>query len=149
MLYFDTSFLAPLFLEEATSAKIEQFMSRLPAGDLATSHLTRVEFSSLLAREVRTGGLDGKNALKADEQFESSITESFAILLPNVDDYDLAKDFLQKHALGLRTADALHLAVAKNHNAQAIYTLDKTFLKAGKALGLPVGTGIRLKGYER
>jgi hypothetical protein len=143
-LYFDTSFLAPLFLEEATSAKIEQFMSRLPVGDLATSHLARVEFSSLLAREVRTGGLDGKDAVKADAQFEASMTESFVVLLPNVDDYDLAKEFLQKHALGLRTVDALHLAIAKNHNAQAIYTLDKTFLKAGKALGLPVGAGIRL-----
>jgi hypothetical protein len=30
MLYFDTSFLAPLILEETTSAKIEAFFTRLP-----------------------------------------------------------------------------------------------------------------------
>jgi predicted nucleic acid-binding protein len=143
VLYFDTSFLAPLILEEETSAKIEQFISRLPVGELATSHLTRVEFSSLLAREVRTGGLDDEEAVKADRQFEASLEESFALLLPNLDDYELAKHYVQRHGLGLRTADGLHLAVATNHNAQAIYTLDKTFLKAGKVLGLPVSAGIR------
>ena len=57
MLYFDTSFLAPLILDEATSIEVERFMAGLPAEELAISHWTRVEFSSLLAREVRIGGL--------------------------------------------------------------------------------------------
>ncbi len=34
MYYFDTSFLAPLFLQEPTSIKVERFMTRLPAGKL-------------------------------------------------------------------------------------------------------------------
>ena len=49
MLYFATSFLAPLILNELTSTAVEQFMAGLPAGELAVSHWTRVEFSSLLA----------------------------------------------------------------------------------------------------
>ena len=57
MLYFDTSILAPLFLQESSSAKVERFVAGLPAGELAVSHWTRVEFSSLLAREVRMGAL--------------------------------------------------------------------------------------------
>ncbi len=36
----------------------------------------------------------------------------------------------------------MHLAVAANHGAQKIYTLDKKLLHAGKMLGLPVATGI-------
>lgn len=50
MVYFDTSFLAPLILQELTSAKVERFVIDLPVGQLATSHWTRIEFSSLLAR---------------------------------------------------------------------------------------------------
>ncbi|MBF0391963.1 MAG: pilus assembly protein, partial [Alphaproteobacteria bacterium] len=49
MAYFDTSFLVPLLLPEATSDRIAAFMRDLPPGDLAISHWTRVEFSSLLA----------------------------------------------------------------------------------------------------
>jgi len=148
LLYFDTSFLAPLILQEATSSKIERFVTRLPVGELAISHLVRIEFSSLLAREVRMGGLDGQAARSADAQFETMVRESFLVLLPNADDFDLAKTYLATHASGLRAGDALHLAVAQNHRGEALYSLDKTLLKAGKLLGLPVSTGIRLAGYR-
>jgi uncharacterized protein len=149
LLYFDTSFLAPLILQEATSSRIERFVAGLPAGELAISHLARIEFSSLLAREVRMGGLDGQAARRADAQFETMVTESFTVLLPNADDFDLAKTYLANHASSLRAGDALHLAVAQNHHGTAIYSLDKTLLRAGKLLGLPVSIGIRLAGYGR
>ena len=149
MLYFDTSFLAPLILQEATSSKIEGFVAGLTAGKLAISHLTRIEFSSLLAREVRMGSIDSQAARSADAQFETMVRESFAVVLPNAADFDLAKTYLANHAGGLRAADALHLAIAKNHHGEAIYSLDKTVLKAGKLLGLPVSTGIRLAGYGK
>jgi uncharacterized protein len=55
VLYFDTSFLAPLILPEATSDKIAAFLRRLPAAEFTVSHWTRVEFSLLIAREVRFG----------------------------------------------------------------------------------------------
>ena len=37
VIYFDTSFLVPLFLEEPISAAVEAFISGLPIGELATS----------------------------------------------------------------------------------------------------------------
>jgi predicted nucleic acid-binding protein len=144
MLYFDTSFLVPLILEESTSAKIEKFLRSRRNEELAVSHWTRVEFSSLLAREVRMGGLRPKAAIAADAQFESVINESFAVLLPSADDFNVSKEFLQRHKTGLRAGDALHLAIAANSNAQTIYSLDRTFLQAGRKLGLPVRRGIRL-----
>jgi len=143
MLYFDTSFLAPLILREPTSGKVETFLTRQPAGELAISHWTRAEFSSLIAREVRMGGLDRQAALDADAQFEAIVMESFVVLLPSANDFGLCKQYLRRYETGLRAGDALHLAVARNHRAQTIYSLDKTLLKAGKALGLPVATGIR------
>lgn len=146
MYYFDTSFLAPLILQEPTSIKVERFMTRLPAGELVISHWTRVEFSSLLAREVRMGSLDRQAARDADAQFETVVTESFVVLLPNADDFSLAKAYLGNYETGLRAGDALHLAVARNHGAKTIYSLDKTLLKAGKLLGVPASAGIRIVG---
>jgi predicted nucleic acid-binding protein len=112
MLYFDTSFLAPLILEEPTSSAVERFIAQLPAGALAISHWTRVEFSSLLAREVRMGGLEQQIAREADAQFEVIVAESFVVLLPSADDFNLAKLYLGNHDTGLRAGDALHLAIA-------------------------------------
>jgi predicted nucleic acid-binding protein len=142
MNYFDTSFLVPLILPEATSDKVSKFLRNLPAEDLSVSHWTLAEFSSLLAREVRMGSLSANSAREADTRFEAMIDESFAILLPNIDDFRLAKEYLGNYETGLRAGDALHLAIAKNHRAKAIYSLDNALLKAGKMLRLPVSRGI-------
>jgi predicted nucleic acid-binding protein len=142
VVYFDTSFLAPLILPEATSDKIAAFLAGLPAEGFSVSHWTRVEFSSLIAREVRMGGLGHDAAKRADARFEAMVEESFSILLPNAEDFDLAKLCLARFETGLRAGDALHLAVAKNRRAAAIYTLDHALLKAGKILGLPISMGI-------
>jgi uncharacterized protein len=145
VLYFDTSFLAPLIVPEATSDKIAAFIRRLPAEELTVSHWTRVEFSSLIAREVRMGELDVRAAIRADDRFESMVEESFSVILPSADDFGLAKRYLRQFETGLRAGDALHLAIARNHRAAVIYSLDKTLVKAGKILDLPVRMGIRTR----
>ena len=148
MRYFDTSFLVPLILPEATSEPIAGFFENLPADDLAVSHWTRVEFASLLAREVRMGNLDASAAHAAGSRFETMIKESFVILLPNRDDFDQARDWLGLFETSLRAGDTLHLAIARNHGADAIYSLDKLMIAAGKKLGLPASTGLLLPGYD-
>jgi predicted nucleic acid-binding protein len=42
----------------------------------------------------------------------------------------------------LRARDALHRAIARNHRAKAVYTLDRGLLKARKRPKLPVSAGI-------
>lgn len=143
MLYFDTSFLAPLILREATSEAVDAFMRGLGDQVLAVSHWTRVELSSLLAREVRMGTLESAQAARADASFEAMTQSSFRILLPDVDDFSLAKAYLGRADTGLRAGDALHLAIARNHGASAIYSLDRAFVRAGLMLGLPASEGIR------
>jgi predicted nucleic acid-binding protein len=142
VLYFDTSFLVPLILREATSIKVAAFVRTLATEDLAISHWTRVEFSSLLAREIRMGGLVSQAASQADARFEAMIASSFAVFLPGADDYTLAKQFLRRFETGLRAGDALHLAIASGRGAETIYSLDKALIKAGVALGLPMSDGI-------
>lgn len=147
MRYFDTSFLVPLILPEATSELIAGFFDGLPAEDLATGHWTRVEFASLLAREVRMGSLDASTAREAGARFEAMIDESFVVLLPNRDDFDRARDWLGHFETGLRAGDALHLAIAWNRGSVAIYSLDKRMIAAGKTLGLRTSAGT-IPGYD-
>ena len=147
MRYFDTSFLVPLILPEATSEPIAGFFEDLPPEDLASSHWTRVEFASLLAREVRMGNLDASAAREAGSRFETMVKESFVMLLPDRDDFDRARDWLSQFETGLRAGDTLHLAIARNHGADAIYSLDKLMIAAGKKLGLPASAGLLLPGY--
>jgi uncharacterized protein len=142
VIYFDTSFLAPLVLPESTSDKIAAFVRRLPVEELTVSHWTRVEFSSLIARDVRMSVLDAAAGARADARFEAMVDASFAVLLPNADDFGLAKRYLGKFNAGLRAGDALHLAIAGNRQAAAIYSLDKGLLMAGRLLDLPVSMGI-------
>ena len=141
MIYFDTSFLVPLVLPEATSARIAAFIRELPADQLAVSHWTRVEFSSVIAREVRMGALDSSAAARADARFEAMVRDSFAVLLPTPADFDLARRYLARFETGLRAGDALHLAIASNHSAEATYSLDQALVRAGAILSLPVSTG--------
>jgi predicted nucleic acid-binding protein len=142
VLYFDTSFHAPLVLPESTSDKIAAFVRRLPVEELTVSHWTRVEFSSLIARDVRMSVLDAAAGARADARFEAMVDASFAVLLPNADDFGLAKRYLGKFNTGLRAGDALHLAIAGNRQAAAIYSLDKGLLMAGRLLDLPVSMEI-------
>jgi predicted nucleic acid-binding protein len=143
MFYFDTSFLAPLILEEATSARVEAFMRRLPAGQLCVSSWTRVEFASLIAREVRMGGLVETDAMLAIGQFDELVAESCQVLVPGAADYELAKGFVQNFSTKLRAGDALHLAIASNHGAKTFYTLDLGLLAAAKILKLSASRGIK------
>lgn len=87
--------------------------------------------------------LDAPDAVEAWSRFETLLAGSFDIVLPDRTDFGLCAQFLSRFDTGLRAGDALHLAIAANRSASAIYTLDKGLLSAGKILGLPVKSGIR------
>lgn len=71
------------------------------------------------------------------------LDESFSIVLPDGVDFATAAKYLEMPKTGLRAGDALHLAIAANHGARKIMTLDHGFLDAGNLLKLPVSRGIR------
>jgi hypothetical protein len=143
MVYLDTSFVAPLVIAEETSDAVEAFVRRIKAGELATSLWTQVELASLVARKHRMGELSESQAVAVRSEFERVLDESFDLLLPAAADFAAAARFLALPKTGLRAGDALHLAVAANHGASRILTLDAGFIAAGKLLKLPVSRGIR------
>ncbi len=145
MLYFDTSFVVPLFLPEPTSEKVERFLRRKRNAPLAMSHWTRVEFASALARQVRIGSMTHKAAVAADARLAEIVSDTFVILPPSPADFELAGQFLLRRKIRLRAGDALHLAIASNNRATAVYSLDRNLLAAGRRLGLKTRLGIRIK----
>jgi len=97
-----------------------------------------------MAREVRMRGLTPEEGQAVLLQFDQLVEESYRVILPTALDYELAREFLKQFATSLRAGDALHLAIASNHGATKILTLDEGMLKAGKQFKLPVSPGIRL-----
>lgn len=147
MLYVDTSVVLPLFVPEATSPAVMAFVESLPPQELTVSQWTLVEFASVLGRHVRTGRIDGRFADEVTARFEGLLAGTFAILLPTAADFTLARQWLADPTRGLRAGDALHLAIAGNNDARAIFTFDKNMLRAGRELGLVMSTGITLPGF--
>src|ERR1051325_6334973 len=136
MFYLDTSVLVPLFIDESSTAHVRQILKRLPADKLTTSDWTRIEFSSALARDVRMGVLDTRQATEVDDEFQSVMTQRINLILSSADDYSMARRYLQRHEAKLRAGDVFHLAIASNHDAEMIYSLDQGMIWAGGALGL-------------
>lgn len=143
MIYLDTSFLTPLFREEATSAKVAAFLSRQAAGTLAVSKWTSVEFASLTARDVRMNTLSASQGKRLIAEFDSMVAASLVILIPSAKDFDLAQEYVAHFTTQLRGPDALHLAVAHNNKMEFVTTLDNGMLAAAKRLKIPAKRVIR------
>ena len=143
MIYLDTSFLTPLFRNEAASAKVADFLSRQAAGTLAVSKWAPVEFASLTSRDVRMGVLTAGQGRRLIAEFESMIATSLIALIPSANDFDLAQEYVSNFATQLRGPDALHLAVAHNNGVEFVATLDNGMLSAAKKLMVPARRVIR------
>lgn len=143
MIYLDTSFIAPLVISEDSSDAVEAFVLQLKPGELATSAWTQVELASLVARKLRMGELTQSQAETVRHEFERLLDESFELLLPDGAAFGAAAKFIALPKIKLRAGDALHLAIAANHGAKRILTLDAGFFAAGKLLKLPVARGIK------
>ena len=109
------------------------------------SSWTATEFVSALGLKVRRKELDQRSAFNALGTFRQVGEDHFTWLSVSPGDIKLAAEFLQQWDLGLRAADALHLAVAKSSGAKQLLTLDDRMLGAAKALRIPASTGIRTR----
>lgn len=136
MLYVDTSVLVPLFVPEPESADIRNWFDKQTGEVLAISDWTLTEFASAMGIKVRDKGLKPDQAREAYVLLEKLATESLKVFTPKQADYALAADYLGQYGLGLRAGDALHLAIAENEGAKAIYSLDRQFVRAGRKLKL-------------
>ncbi len=94
MIYLDTSFLAPFYIQEATSSEVEAILLKVPIGELAISDWTRVEFASLLTRRLRMGELTAENVERVMEAFETNIKNTYVCCPVKLTDFNQAATLL-------------------------------------------------------
>lgn len=103
---------------------------------LRISDRTVAEISSALAMKLRTGKITVDQRAAALSRFNTLVATSFTMLPVGPAHFRAAARFIDHYVLGLRTGDALHLAIAADHGA-TVHTLDTRLAEAGPAVGVP------------
>lgn len=95
------------------------------------------EVSSALSIKLRRGDIDLAERANALAAFNRMCADTLAVLTVMPAHFQVAAHFSDRHDLGLRGSDALHLAVCAD-SGSALVTLDVGFGKAALELGVAV-----------
>ena len=138
--YLDPSALAKWYLNEDASDAVEAYLRSLPWAQI--SSLTRIELRCLLARRRRNGEISPQLESQIYARFQSDIRQDhLRESLLTEEHVEVAIEIMEslpEHAL--RTLDALHLALLRSADLEALATADRTMSAAAKALGIQVET---------
>jgi predicted nucleic acid-binding protein len=69
--------------------------------------------------------------------FQEDTVQSYTVFTVTTADFILASEFIQQWETGLRAGDALHLAIARNHNIENLLSLDRKLIDAARQLNIP------------
>jgi predicted nucleic acid-binding protein len=135
-IYLDTNVVGALLIAEPLSDRAERYLD--DCGDaLLISDLTAAEFSSLVARRVRTREFIPDQARAALANFDRWIDMSTQRIEIEAADMTVAMVLLRRLDLPLHTLDALHIAIAQRLNARLV-TFDRQMVAAARGLGMAV-----------
>lgn len=128
MLYLDTSVVFALFFEDVHTDAITAFLSRTRER-VAVSPWVGVELESILNRQRRLGSVTEEQATAVRETYRGSVAGgTFALIPVAAGAFSRAAALLRGDA-PLRSADALHLAVADLASATLV-TADRQLAAA-------------------
>jgi predicted nucleic acid-binding protein len=134
--YLDASVLVALFTRDRLSARADSYLrANLPV--LIVSNFAAAEFSSALARRVRTGEMTPDEARIAFSNFDAWTARSTQHAEVAAADVTTAQAFLRRLDLTLRTPDAINIAIAVRVGAD-LATFDDKMAASARALGTPV-----------
>jgi predicted nucleic acid-binding protein len=126
--YFDTSVLIPLFFNEVGTATARLEIAREHAAWV--SHWTLAEFSSATAFKLRSGQVTQETATKAKRLFQQFVASHLTVVDVLREDFANAAVLCEStNPLGLRTTDALHLAIAQRFGLVMV-TFDQALVSA-------------------
>ncbi|MEO8351486.1 MAG: type II toxin-antitoxin system VapC family toxin [Chthoniobacteraceae bacterium] len=136
-LYFDTSYLVRLYLEDAHFERVRSLAAG--GGILASSWHAQAEIIAALHRAFREGRLVRERYMDAFDQFKQErdsghfrwcdLTEAVRTRV----EMFFANASATTH---LRAADALHLACAAEHGFREVYSNDRHLLAATPLFGM-------------
>jgi uncharacterized protein len=137
MKYLDTAVLVSVLLPEDTSALAIRWMEEQRDHKLAVSEWVRTEFSAALSRKLRSRRITVHERDAALLYFRGKFIRDFHVLEIQTRDYENAASIADRHDLGVRAGDALHLAVALGNDCTLV-TLDRQLAEGARALGYAV-----------
>ena len=143
-LYFDTSYLVRLYLEDNGFEAVRKLAAEAPA--LASAWHAQAETIAALHRAHREGRFNAEQYLLALNQFKEEQHSSHFLWCALTDKVQARLERAFQSAppsIFLRSADALHLACAAEHGFKEVYSNDRHFLAAAPYFGLK---GINLIG---
>ena len=135
MVYLDTSVVVPLFVHEPGSASILNWLEAAPDA-LASSDWMLTEFASALAIKVRTRAITPKVARDASREFDRFCREGLPLAAVSREAFREAARIAGSAGKGVRAADALHLAMAREMGAMSIATADLALARCAEGVGL-------------
>lgn len=139
--YVDSCVLLSLFLGDSGFAAAEDWLLNQGSRPLWISHWVLLEVAGVLALCIRRGALSNQQAAAIQAEFEAFRHERLSLIEPRSVDFLQARQWLlagpgeNEPACVLRSADALHLAIAQRNGLELV-TADGALARAAKQLDL-------------
>lgn len=136
MIFCDTSYLIRLYLEDHGWEEVRELCA---SDDVGTAAHAEAEIPAALHRAFRESRLDAAQFRELIGQFQKDCEEGAYAWHPVTAEIlaGMRRDFLRLPPdRFLRAADALHLACARDHGFNSVYSNDKAFLAAAQHFGL-------------
>jgi uncharacterized protein len=132
--YFDTSVLVSLFIEDDHTERAKQFV-RSHSPIATVSDFAAAEYASAVSRLVRVGLLGLEAALASLDSLDQWRADETTELLIEPGDVASAASLVRRMDSSLRTPDAIHLAMARRSGA-LLATFDHALAGIAQRLGL-------------
>jgi predicted nucleic acid-binding protein len=120
---------------ERATARVQAWFEDHGRENLLISDWVVSEVSSALAFKLRAGSLDLSLRAEALGAFARMIEDKLVVLPVATPHFHAAARLADRHELGLRAPDTLHLAVCADHGATLV-TLDRRLLDAAPHVGV-------------
>ena len=134
--YLDANVLVPLFAIDPLTGRAEKALRALH-DDLIVSDFSGAEFSSVIARRVRTRDLRAGEARTAFSNFDTWCARHAKHVSIENTDVMGATGLMRRLDLALRTPDAIHIALVQRIGC-SLLSFDRILVNAAKALAIRV-----------
>jgi predicted nucleic acid-binding protein len=135
--YIDTSSLVKFYYPEEGSDRVEDVL--LSVDRVYLSHLTVVEMASALTQKVRTGDVTKRAEGIIWTAFQDDLHAGKVEMVQLHERHYLkAVEIIRKYGSshGIKTLDALHLAIAHSLPQATFLSSDKPLLRIARAIGI-------------
>ncbi len=134
--YLDTSVIVNFLTPEPLSSRADAFVGT-HLDELVVSDFAAAEFSSVIARRVRTEELRPTEARTVLTDFDAWLGRAVLRVEIASGDIKQADAYLRRLDLPLRAPDAIHIAIAWRRGVSLV-TFDRQLAAAARTLGIAV-----------